>query len=323
MGLFSSKKQTIPASGFYTMPSGYQTLYNNVLGSANNLFFNGESLDPSAFTPLAQTDDETRAFELIREGLAPTPESLSSDLSMFMNPFDQYVVDDLNRQSQGNYSLAKQAGESAGQMGSNRDFLAASDVEQQRLNSIGQFRQSQYNQALDSVLGPLAGLRQQDIQNLSGIGEFQRSLDYVTRQAPVNALNAAQGVLVNQPTSFGNFGSPETTVKSGGGFGGLLSAVAPIVGSALGGPIGGMIGGAVGGAAGGGGLEGAISGAVGSAVSGGSFPNFSNMGQTGGFSPGGFLGGLSQGNSMEQMLGSLASKSPVGPYQPISASRFR
>ncbi len=45
-------------------------------------------------------------------------------------------------------SLVNQAATRAGQQGSNRSFLGTSDVEQNRLNNIGQFRQSQYNNAV-------------------------------------------------------------------------------------------------------------------------------------------------------------------------------
>ena len=325
MGLFSSKKQTIPATGFYAQPKAYQALYTDILSNIGDVLLPDGQVNADMFTPLAQTADEDRAIEMIRQGLTPTPETLGKDISMLMNPFDQYVVDDLNRQAAGDYSLVKQQQAQSGQMGSNRDFLGASDVEQNRLNALGQFKQAQYNQALNQSLGALSGLRQQDIDNLMGVGTFQRGLDYQTNTAPYAALQAAQGSFNAVPTEFGNFGTQQRTVKSGGGLGGFLGAVAPIVGTALGGPVGGMIGGAVGGAMGGGGLSGALQGGVGSAVmgglsggfGGGSFGSFPGIG-AGGISNSGLLGGLSQGNSLGQSLGSLVSTSSMGPYQPVS-----
>lgn len=266
------------------------------------------------FVPLPETADETRAFEMMRAGFTPTEDTLADDLAMLMNPFDQYVIDDLNRQARGDYSLARQYSSSAGQMGSNRDMLAASDVEQNRLNAIGQFRQAQYNRALDQSLVNLPGLRQQDALNLMGIGDFQRNLDLQTKQAPLQALLTHQSILQGMPTSFGNFGTPETTVKSsGGGLGGFLGSVAPIVGSAIGGPIGGAIGGAVGGAVSGGGIGGALQGGLGGFMNAGSVSPF--LGKSG------FLSGLSQGNSLGQLFGSMRSPSPMGPYQPASFFR--
>jgi len=302
MGLFSAKTTTIPATGFYSQPESYQNLYSNINSGISNLYFNEDgSINSDAFTPLAETADETRAFDMMRQGFTPTEETLGQDLSMLMNPYDDYVTAGINKESQGEYSLANQYGNSTGQMGSNRNMLAASDVEQNRLNSIGQFKQSQYNTALNQALTQLPTLRQNDAQNLTSIGSFQRELDTQTNQAPYTALGSAQSSFNAIPTTFGNFGTEEQTVKTGGGLGGLLSTIAPIVGTALGGPVGGMIGGAVGGAMNGGGVTGAISGAA-----------------------GGYSGGSTNGgNYLGQALGSLGSSSSNGPYQPITASFFR
>lgn len=250
--MLGSKKQKIPATGFYALPKEYQNLWSGILGQADDVLLPGGQLNSEMFTPLGMTADESAAFERMRQGFAPTEQSLRQDISMFMNPFDDFVINDLNRQAQGQNSLVNQASTRAGQQGSNRSFLGTSDVEQQRLNSIGQFRQGQYNNAVNQVLGPLAGLRMQDTQNLLGIGSFERGLDSATKQAPLQALNAGTGFLNAIPTSFGNFGTPERTVKTGGGLGSLLGAAGSVAGSIFGGPVGGMIGGQLGNLAGGG-----------------------------------------------------------------------
>jgi len=230
-----------------------------LLGEANNTLLPGGKLNVDAFTPLAQTAEEDKAQGLINKGLAPTPESLQADLSMLMNPFDDYVINDMNRQATGANSLVNQNASRAGQQGSNRSFLGTSDVEQQRLNSIGQFRQSQYNNSIDQILGPLSGLRQQDIGNLMGFGEFERGLDMNTKQAPYNALNSAYGTLNSIPTSFGNFGTKEQTIKTGGGLGGVLSMAGNVASMATGNPMWSMAGNAIGGGMQGGGAGGASS----------------------------------------------------------------
>lgn len=252
MGFFDSltgaQKTRVPASGFYAMPKEYQDLYKGLLGQAQNTVLPGGQLNTQAFTPMGVTGDETQAFDMMRQGLG-SEENFNSNISMLMNPFDEYVIDDLNRQSQGANSLINQNASMMGQMGSNRQFLGSSDVEQNRLNSIGQFRQNQYNNAVNQALGPLAGLQQQDISNLLGIGGFERGLDMQTKQAPFAALNAGLGALGGFPSQFGNFGTEERTIKTGGGLGGLLSgpigqglmAYATGGGSLAGGP--GMFGG--------------------------------------------------------------------------------
>lgn len=122
--------------------------------------------------------DQTQAFNMARQGTAPTPQSFQQDLSMLTNPFDENVINAINREAQGQNSLVNQAATQAGQQGSNRSFLGTSDVEQNRLNNIGQFRQSQYNNAVNQILGPLAGLKQQDITNLMNVGQQEQDLPF-------------------------------------------------------------------------------------------------------------------------------------------------
>ena len=283
MGLLSSKTK-IPATGFYALPKQYQDLYLGLLGQASDTLLPGGELNTAMFTPLPQTADEARAAEMIRAGLAPTQESLRSDVSMLMNPYNEFVIDDLNRQAQGQNSILNQALSRTGQMGSNRSILGASDIEQQRLGQIGQFRQGQYNQAVNTALGQLANLRQGDISNLMNLGGFERGLDTATRQAPLSALTAGQQALGGFKTEFGNFGAPERTVKTGGGLGGALGAIGSIAGTAIGGPIGGAIGGAIGGGFGGGnGFD--LGGALGGALGGYGGNPLSSLGLTGGFDP--------------------------------------
>lgn len=262
-GLLGGKKATIPASGFYAMPQEYQDLWKSILGQTQGV---AGTLNPAAFTPMGKTVAEQAALDQISRGIAPTEESLRADIRMLMNPYDEFVEQGLNREAAGRNSLVQQASQRAGQMGSNRQFLGTSDVEQVRLNQIGQQRQNQYNTAVDRALGQLAGLRQQDIDNRMQSGSFERGLDLQTKQAPYAALSANQGALGGIPTQFDKFGQEARTVKSGGGLGGLLSAVAPMAlnaiapgaGSALSAGMGGGIGGSLAGWAAGRGLTGGL-----------------------------------------------------------------
>ncbi len=231
-GLFGAQKTKVPASGLYALPPELQALYKGVLGNAGDVIAPGGELNSQAFTPMGITPDENMAFDRARTGIAPTPDSFNQDISMLMNPYDEYVINGINREAQGQNSLVNQAGMQAGQMGSNRNFLANSDIEQNRLNNIGQFRQSQYNTAVSNALGPLADLKQGDINNLYGIGNLQRGLDLQTKQAPFNALGAGTDILANLMHE--GQGTKATTVKTGGGLGGLLGGIGQIGGAVSG-----------------------------------------------------------------------------------------
>lgn len=227
-GLVSSPKVNTPASGLYAQPKPYQNLYNNTANAANSALFPNGQLNTGMFQPAPTNQFETNAQNMITRGVTPTPESFQSDLSMLQNPFDEYVINELNRQSQGQNSLVNQNASMLGQQGSNRQFLGSSDVEQNRLNNIGMFRQSQYNNAVNQALGLLAGLRQQDIGNNMLEGQNQRDIAMQGQQAPLAALQAALAALGGLPgIAKGNAAS-----SSGGGLnaGSILNTAGTIAG---------------------------------------------------------------------------------------------
>lgn len=230
-GLTGASKTNVPASGFYSQPQGFQDLYNTVLGNTNSGI---SGVNAGMFSPIGKTADENAAFDSIRQGFAPTQETLGRDVGMLMNPFDEYVLNDVNRAANSDFSILKQNLNQAGQFGSNRQQLGANDIEQSRLGTIGKLRQDQYNQALGHIFNSLVPQRKQDAAGLLGLGEFDRGLDSAQKMAPLQALQAQQGLLGGIPTEFGNFGSPAQTIKTGGGLGGILGGISNIASLASG-----------------------------------------------------------------------------------------
>lgn len=182
------------------------------------------------FTPIDQTADETRAYDLIRQGFSPTADSLSSDLSMLSNPYTDSIISEINRQSQGANSVLQQNVSGAGQLNSNRSILGANDIDLARTNQIGSFLGDQYNRNLNYALTTLPALRAADATGLAGIGADQRSLAFQQAQAPVVATQTQAGLNAQFPAS------TIQTQKSGGGsllgnVGGLLSGISSLGGS--------------------------------------------------------------------------------------------
>lgn len=212
-----SKSSNSSASGYSTIPQEIKSGFNK-LGTAVSQYTNPN--DPNviaAFTPLGETGDETAAYNAMRQGFTPTQETLGADISMLMNPYNESVINEINRQAGGDYSILKQAMNEAGQFGSNRQMLGANDIDLSRQNQIGGFLQDQYNTALGQVFNNLVPQRQADASNMLGIADRQRALDYQTNQAPITALQAGTGMI-----------APFTSSTSSGtisGNGGLLQAV--------------------------------------------------------------------------------------------------
>lgn len=245
MGLFGGQKTTIPATGYYALPGDlkdqYQSFWQAIPGAtaADN------------FKMPDYNQDQQSAFSMVRGAANPTSSSISQLLSSYMNPYNDYVIQGINREAQGQNSILKNAMTQAGQLGSNRGLLGANDIDLTRQNQIGGFLQSQFNNALQTGLGQ----QQQGIQNLLGIGNQQQQQQFQNQQAPLQGLQAQQGLL--QPTvDYVGKSSPEQTIKTGGGIGGLLSGLGSIASLATGNPLFALGGNALGGATGGGSMFG-------------------------------------------------------------------
>jgi len=211
-GLVSTPKVKTPATGYYAQPAAYQQLYTNVLKNTNSTL---PSVNADAFAPSPINNGERQGLDALYGGFTPDASQIQSDISMQMNPYDEYVINRINREAQGQNSLVQQNIAQSGQQGSNRSFLGSSDVEQNRLNNIGTFKAQQYNTALQNSLGTLANSRRQDATGALGAGTYERDLATQTAQAPYAAAQAQQSLLGAVPTEFGNFGYKASS--SGGG----------------------------------------------------------------------------------------------------------
>ena len=196
---------------FSMLPQEFQNAYRTYANQLNTQIPNATS----AYTPMAQTGDETRAFDTIRQGFSPTAQTLGADVSMLMNPFNDSVINNINRQANSDFSILKQNAAQAGQFGSNRQMLGANDIEQTRQNNIGSLLQNQYNQAIGQVFSNLIPQRQQDAQGLMGIGEFQRNLGLQTNTAPITGLQQVGSALGILPSSANTVQTGESKYKPG------------------------------------------------------------------------------------------------------------
>lgn len=222
-GLFGGSKSTEKqSSGYGALPQIAQQAMDEVTRQGRAMLLNGGGAN--IFTPLAQTAQENQAFNLMQ--LPTTQEGVNSLTSMYLNPFQNYLTDQINQQAQGDYSLYKQALSDAGQMGSNREFLNAAAADKARMSAIGQSLAGNYNNALSTGLGQ----NQQNIANLLSQGAFQRELSGQTNQAGLSALQAMAQLLGVYPAT--SEGTSTSKDYGKGLFGNILGAVS---GGSLGG----------------------------------------------------------------------------------------
>lgn len=215
MGFFSSilggsSSKSTQSSGYKSLPEVAKKAMDAVTTQGSNLLLGGRG--NSMFSPMAQTGAETQAFNLMQ--LPTTQQGVQSLVGNYLNPFQDYITQGINKQAEGDYSLYKQALSGAGQMGSNREFVNAAAADEARLNAIGGTMAGNYNNAQSTALDQ----NQQTIANLMTQGEFTRGLDTQSKQSELSALQAmAQLLGVYPATSEGTSKSSESK-----GIGGLL-----------------------------------------------------------------------------------------------------
>ena len=185
-------------SGYSALPKNIKAQFDPFASEINKYALPSNPGVKEMFTPMGQTLDETAAFDAMRGGFAPTADSLKSDIAMQMNPFNDSVINEINRQGNGQNSLLKEiltnAGTGSGGV-NNRDILGANDIDLSRMNTIGQFLQNQFNTSMGNAMTTLPSLRQADAGNMLGIGDFVRKLDLQTKGAPIAALNAGTDLM--------------------------------------------------------------------------------------------------------------------------------
>lgn len=205
-------------SGYSALPKALQAGFNG-LGEAVGQFTNPNNPGVTdMFTPTPLSGAENSAIANINKGFAPTQESINADMAMQMNPYNDQVIGEINRQGQGQYSVLKQAMDAAGQSGSNRTLLGANDVDLSRQGVIGNFLNNQFNTSMQNALTTLPGGRASDASNQLSVGDMIRKLMMQTKQAPIAALQAGTNMIA--PFTAGG-----TTSSSGSNNNGIFAPI--------------------------------------------------------------------------------------------------
>lgn len=208
-GKSSSTQSSV--SGFQALPGDIQNQYRGLLDQALNF-----SSQPELFQPIGLTPQELQVQSLI------DPANFGQSVSNYMNPFRDFITNDINTAFGDEYSLGAQLANEAGAFGSTRYRDLQTDIERQRLDAIGSASANQFNTAANQL--------QTGIGNLADFGALQRAIDLAQKQAPLQALGFGLGAY--QPLLGGSQSVSQQTQKGGssGLFGGLSSAAAGLSG---------------------------------------------------------------------------------------------
>jgi len=208
-------------SGFQALSPEIKQVFNTLAQQAGGYLNGGANAGQTTgmFTPLAQTAGETGAINTINNNVAPTAANINSNIAMQQNPFDQSVIDGINKQANGQQSNLNQAVSAAGQFGSNRAILGANDIDLSRLQQIGTFKQNQFNTNLNNALTTIPQAQLQQANAALSAGGFQRNLAGQTNQAPITGLQSIAQILGILPTNSGQSTGSSSNSSSGFNFG--------------------------------------------------------------------------------------------------------
>ena len=185
----------------------------------------------------------------------------SSQFQQYLNPYQSYIVDEINRQSQMKQQQTAAQAIEAGAFGGGREGVQQAEQERARLATIGQAQESafrgalgafQQGQALQAQTGLGAGQleaqtglgaagalqagQQQDIAGLLGVGALERGIDQATLEAA--RQTKVQGITdPYQRLSFLSDiqrGAPSTQSTVAQGFAPQASPFAQAVGTGIG-----------------------------------------------------------------------------------------
>jgi len=185
----------------------------------------------------------------------------SSQFQQYLNPYQSYIIDEINRQSQMKQQQTAAQAVQAGAFGGGREGVQQAEQERARLATIGQAQESafrgalgafQQGQALQAQTGLGAGQlqaqtglgaagalqagQQQDIAGLLGAGALERGIDQATLEAA--RQTKVQGITdPYQRLSFLSDiqrGAPSTQSTVAQGFAPQASPFAQAVGTGIG-----------------------------------------------------------------------------------------
>lgn len=211
----SGSQSSNSKQGYSALPAALKAAFDPI-GEAVGQYTNPNNPGVTdMFTPTALTGAENGAIANVNAGFAPTADSIKSDMALQMNPYNDSVISEINRQGDGQFSVMKQALNNAGQSGSNREILGANDVDLSRMNQIGGFLGNQFNTSMNNALTTMPQGRASDASNQLSVGDMIRKLAMQTAQAPITALQAGTGMIA--PFTAGGTSTSSGNTSSNGG----------------------------------------------------------------------------------------------------------
>jgi hypothetical protein len=176
----------------------------------------------SAFTPQPLNAGSTASLSALSNNMyAPTAANINSNMQAVTNPYMADVINPTEQAAYGANSALNQNLASAGQFGSNRSALGASNIANQEAATIGGLEGNQFNTSMNDVLQNILPGLQTSATGSVNSGLTTQAQQLAKSTAPYSALAAYSQLLGNIPQSGGSTaqGTSSQQQSSGSGFG--------------------------------------------------------------------------------------------------------
>ncbi len=199
----SSKAQNTSQSGFALLPPEVQNAFTTLASNATNTLANGNgaSLDVLPSLPGSSTN---ALNQIQNQNFAITPDSIKSNINEQMNPYNDSVINQIERAQNGNLSQLNSYLTNSGTYGSNRGALGANDISQSAADQIGTFLSGQFNNSLNNALTTIPQNNAQSAAGSVQAGQLQQGQQLQNQQAPITALTQLAQIMGVLPQTGGS-----------------------------------------------------------------------------------------------------------------------
>lgn len=215
----SSESQQSSQSGFALLPKEIQDAFKSFATTASGTLNPNGTPASSMFTlPALQPGSQTSLTNLENNKYAVTPDSFKANMDMLQNPYDSSVISQINRAATGDSSQLTSEMSKAGDFGSNRSMLGASDVSQSAADLIGSFLNNEYNNNVTNALTTIPNANMTSAENSVNAGITQQGQQMQNKQAPVSALSQLAALYGILPQTGGSTSQGTSSSSSNTGF---------------------------------------------------------------------------------------------------------
>jgi hypothetical protein len=214
----SSSGSQSSQSGWALLPKEIQDAFTSFATTAGKTLNPGGTPDGSAYKLPALNSGSQSALDNISNGkFAITPDSFAANMKMLQDPYQQSVINQIQRNATGDSSQLSSYFDKAGDFGSNRSMLGNSDISAKAADQVGSFLSGEYNSNKNDALTTIPSNQAQSAAGAVQAGLTQQQQQLTNQQAPISALSQLAKLYGILPQSGGSVSSGQNSSSTSTG----------------------------------------------------------------------------------------------------------